>query len=162
LASAPSRAQPFSLAQVIDPKHTPKARTLLRRASSEAQNREETFAVCGIGTCPLELHCCDGRKHECSCRGLQLGPIEPTRNECRSGVRISTYVVCRNLHQHRLWQSACMKQQASTFENDRLIECLIGQALLCERIASLCAREDGASKFKKLSENCRRAAEDVY
>ncbi len=41
-----------------------------------------------------------------------------------------------------------------------MAESLLGQAHLCERIASDCADKANAEKFKKLARDCRQAAEE--
>ena len=47
---------------------------------------------------------------------------------------------------------------SSQFERDRMAECLIGQARLCERIASSCVDEKTIHKFKQLAKDCKEAA----
>ena len=39
-----------------------------------------------------------------------------------------------------------------------MAECLIGQARLCERIASSCVDEKTIHKFKQLAKDCKEAA----
>jgi len=49
---------------------------------------------------------------------------------------------------------------SSHFEDRKTAESLLGQAHLCEQIASACSDEAAADKFKKLARDCRQAAED--
>jgi len=55
-----------------------------------------------------------------------------------------------------------MRTQSSSshFEDRKTAESLLGQAHLCEQIASACSDEAAADKFKKLARDCRQAAED--
>jgi hypothetical protein len=53
-----------------------------------------------------------------------------------------------------------MQTQTSHFEERKTAESLLGQAHLCEQIASACSDEAAANKFKKLARDCRQAAED--
>jgi hypothetical protein len=50
--------------------------------------------------------------------------------------------------------------QSSHFEDRKTAETLLGQAHLCEQIASACTDEAAADKFKKMARDCRQAAED--
>ena len=45
-----------------------------------------------------------------------------------------------------------------TFERNKLADCLMGQAHLCERMASDCADEEAAEKLKLLARQCLAAA----
>jgi hypothetical protein len=47
---------------------------------------------------------------------------------------------------------------AKSFDRQKTDECLLGQAQLCERIASACADEQNAQKFRDLAQQCREAA----
>lgn len=53
-----------------------------------------------------------------------------------------------------------MQSQSLHFEDRKTAESLLGQAHLCEQIASACSDEAAANKFKKLARDCRQAAED--
>jgi len=53
-----------------------------------------------------------------------------------------------------------MQTPSSHFEDRKMAESLLGQAHLCEQIASACSDEAAADKFKKLARDCRQAAED--
>jgi hypothetical protein len=52
-----------------------------------------------------------------------------------------------------------VQTQSSHFEDRKTAESLLGQAHLCERIASDCADETAAEKFRQLARDCRQAAE---
>jgi len=53
-----------------------------------------------------------------------------------------------------------MQTPPSHFEDRKTAESLLGQAHLCEQIASACSDEAAADKFKRLARDCRQAAED--
>jgi hypothetical protein len=53
-----------------------------------------------------------------------------------------------------------IQTQSSQFEDRKTAESLLGQAHLCEQIASACSDETAADKFKKLARDCGQAAED--
>ena len=52
-----------------------------------------------------------------------------------------------------------MQPQSSHFDDRKMVESLLGQAHLCEQIASACTDEAAADKFKKMARDCRQAAE---
>jgi len=53
-----------------------------------------------------------------------------------------------------------MQTPSSHFEDRKMAESLLGQAHLCEQIASACPDEAAADRFKRLARDCRQAAED--
>ncbi len=53
-----------------------------------------------------------------------------------------------------------MQTQSSHFEDRKTAESLLGQAHLCEQIASACSDEAAANKFRKMARDCRQAAEE--
>ena len=52
-------------------------------------------------------------------------------------------------------------RNSSEFERQQVIARLRGQAHLCERIASACADEETAEKFRAMARECREAAEQA-
>lgn len=50
--------------------------------------------------------------------------------------------------------------QSPHFDDCKMAESLLGQAHLCEQIASACSDEAAANKFKKMARECRQAAEE--
>ena len=53
------------------------------------------------------------------------------------------------------------ERDSSEFERQQLIARFRGQAHLCERIASACADEKTAEKFRAMARECREAAEQA-
>jgi len=51
-------------------------------------------------------------------------------------------------------------QTSDHFEDRKTAESLLGQAHLCDRIASDCTDEIAAEKFRRMARECRQAAED--
>jgi hypothetical protein len=51
-----------------------------------------------------------------------------------------------------------MTSVAKSFDQRKTDECLLGQARLCEHIASACSDERSVQKFKDLAQQCREAA----
>jgi len=56
-----------------------------------------------------------------------------------------------------------MKQRTSFsyFEHGKLVDCLLAQADLCERIARYCADELTARKYTDLAHECRASAAEA-
>ena len=48
--------------------------------------------------------------------------------------------------------------ELSGFDHDKMVQSLLGQAHLCERIAGTCPDKETSEKFKKLALECRTAA----
>jgi len=57
-------------------------------------------------------------------------------------------------------QSSAMKRGTErSYDQARMSECLFGQAHLCEEIASACADEKQAARFRQLAHECRDTVE---
>jgi hypothetical protein len=54
-----------------------------------------------------------------------------------------------------------MQDKHASFEQRKMAECLLGQAHLCEQIASACSDEDTAEKFKRRAQACKEAAAEI-
>jgi hypothetical protein len=50
------------------------------------------------------------------------------------------------------------RQRTSCFENWHMARCLLGQAHLCEQIASACWSEEAAKLFRERARKCKEAA----
>jgi hypothetical protein len=48
--------------------------------------------------------------------------------------------------------------ELSGFNQDKMVESLLGHARLCERIAGTCPDKETSEKFKMLAQECRTAA----